>query len=55
MLYQLICMVCGREGPGVDFKVHLNVHASDATIIITFDLQADIIQVHKYGAKWETL
>ena len=22
-LYRLICMVCGREGPGVEFKVRL--------------------------------
>ena len=23
MLYRLICMECGREGPGVEFKVRL--------------------------------
>ena len=60
MLYQLICMVCGREGPGVEFKVclmqsnNVNAHTSDATIIISFDSQADVIQVKKYCTKWET-
>ena len=63
VLYRLICMVCGREGPGVKFKVHpmsrqspeCNAQASvDATIIITFDSQAHVIQVHKYCTKWET-
>ena len=38
VLYRLICMVYGREGPGVEFKVrhsnHVKVHASDATIIV---------------------
>ena len=33
---------------------HMNAHTSDATIIITFDLQAHEIQVHKYCTKWET-
>ena len=23
VLYQLMCMICGREGPGVEFKVRL--------------------------------
>ena len=32
----------------------MNAHTSDATIIITFDLQAHEIQVHKYCTKWET-
>ena len=52
VLYQIICMVCGREGPGVEFKVrlvssnHVNAHALNATIIIIFDSQAHVIQVH---------
>ena len=33
---------------------HENAHASDATIIITFDSQAHVIQVHEYCTKWET-
>ena len=33
---------------------HVNAHASDATIIITFDSQAHVIQVHKHCTKWET-
>ena len=32
----------------------MNAHASDATVIVTFDLQAHLIQVHKYCTKWET-
>ena len=32
----------------------MNAHTSDATIIITFDLQAHVIQVDKYCTKWET-
>ena len=46
---------------GVEFKVFLdvtavtlNAHASDATIIITFDSQANVIHVHKYCTKWKT-
>ena len=27
---------------------HVNAHARDATIIITFNSQAQVIQVHKY-------
>ena len=56
-----MCTVCGREGPSVEFKVsvmswesHECTDTSDATTIITFDLQAHIIQVHKYCTKWET-
>ena len=33
---------------------HVNAHEIEATIIITFDLQAHLIQVHKYCSKWET-
>ena len=33
---------------------HVNVHASDATIIVTVDSQAHVIQVHKCCTKWET-
>ena len=32
----------------------MNAHARDATIIITFDSQADVIQVHMYCTKWVT-
>ena len=32
----------------------VNAHASDTTIIITFDSQAHVIQVRKYWTKWET-
>ena len=32
----------------------MNAHASDTTIIITFDSQAHVIQEHKYWTKWET-
>ena len=34
---QLICMVYGREGPRVEFKVHgnhVNANASDSTIFV---------------------
>ena len=34
--------------------MHMNAYATDTTIIITFDLQAHIIQVHKYCTKCET-
>ena len=45
VLYRLLCMVCGREGPGVEFK---------ARLINTFASQAHVIQVQKYCTKWET-
>ena len=34
--------------------MHMNAYATDTTIIITFDLQAHIIQVDKYCTKCET-
>ena len=52
-------MVCGREGPGVEFKVrrmssnHVNAQVLNAKIVI-FDSQAHVIQVHKYCTKCET-
>ena len=48
------------KGSGVEFKVrlmhanHVNAHASDGTIIITFDSQTHVIQVHMYCTKWAT-
>ena len=33
----------------------MNAHASDATIVFTFNSQVShVIQVHKYYTKWET-
>ena len=37
MMNQLICMVYGREGPSVEFKVHgnhVNAYTSDATTFV---------------------
>ena len=37
MMNQLICMVYGREGPSVEFKVYgnyVNANARDATIFV---------------------
>ena len=34
---------------------HVNANASDATLVITFDSQTHVIQVHKYCTKCETL
>ena len=54
MLYRVICMVCGCEGLVSSLRSiwchgnHVNAHARDATIIITFNSQAHLIQVHKY-------
>ena len=61
VFFWLICIVCARNGPGAEFKVvwcyrnHVNSYASDATIIIAFDSQTLVIQVHKYSTEWETL
>ena len=33
---------------------HVNAYASGATVTITFDSQAHVIQIHEYCTKWET-
>ena len=33
----------------------MNANASDATLVITFDSQTHVIEVHKYWTKCETL